>query len=121
MRKSIAAMTALGIGAGSLYLLKRERRARRRRNRTAERKGIVAGVPNDSPALDEQGADQAEAANMLRNIRDAAFDASDEKLALALGRPTEEIETWTNGAGVIDSDVVMKARSLAIQRGVEVE
>jgi hypothetical protein len=40
-------------------------------------------------------------------------------LALALGRPTEEIEEWTRGDGIIDGDVVMKARGLAMERGIE--
>jgi hypothetical protein len=53
-------------------------------------------------------------------IRDAAFDASNEKLALALGRPTEEIEQWASGNGLIDGDVVMKARALAIQRDLDI-
>ena len=73
------------------------------------------------PAIDDQGTDQFEASQILREIRDTAFEASDEKLALALGRPTEEIEQWTSGIGLIDGDVVMKARALAIQRGLEVE
>ena len=73
------------------------------------------------PAIDDQGTDQFAASQILKEIRDNAFDASDEKLALALGRPTEEIEQWTSGIGPIDGDVVMKARALAIQRGLEVE
>ncbi|HEV7681431.1 MAG TPA: hypothetical protein VGO68_04870 [Pyrinomonadaceae bacterium] len=71
--------------------------------------------------LDDHGTNQAEAAHILKAIRDFAFDASDEKLALALGRPTEEIALWANGDGLIDGDVVMKARALAMQRGVEVD
>ena len=70
--------------------------------------------------LDDRGTDQSEATEILKTIRDNAFDASDEKLALALGRPTEEIEEWTSGTGLIDGDVLMKARTLAIQRGLEV-
>jgi len=73
------------------------------------------------PAIDDQGTDQFEASQILKNIRDNAFDASDEKLALALGRPTEEIEQWTSGNGTIDGDVIMKARALALQRGLEAE
>jgi hypothetical protein len=71
--------------------------------------------------VDNRGTDQTAAAQILRSLRDQAFDSSDEKLALALGRSTEEIETWTRGAGIIDDDVIMKARGIAIQRGVEVE
>jgi hypothetical protein len=73
------------------------------------------------PVIDDQGTDQFEASQILKNIRDNAFEASDEKLALALGRPTEEIVQWISGEGVIDGDVVMKARALALQRGLEVE
>ena len=73
------------------------------------------------PAIDDQGTDQSEASQILKNIRDSAFEASDEKLALALGRPPEEIEEWTSGSGLIDGDVIMKARALALQRGLEVE
>lgn len=73
------------------------------------------------PVIDDQGTDQFEASQILKNIRDNAFEASDEKLAVALGRPTEEIEQWISGEGVIDGDVVMKARALALQRGLEVE
>jgi hypothetical protein len=82
---------------------------------------VVVKGNQAEPAIDDQGTDQFEASQILKNIRDSAFDASDEKLALALGRPTDEIEQWTGGSGLIDGDVIMKARALALQRGVEVE
>jgi hypothetical protein len=68
--------------------------------------------------IDDHGTGQSEAAEILRFVRDHAFEASNEKLALALGRPAEEIEQWTSGTGSIDGDVVIKARALAMQRGV---
>ena len=81
-----------------------------------------ARIPgSDSDGIDDQGTDQSEASEILRNVRDAAFEGSDEKLALALGRPTEEIEEWTSGGGSIDSDVLLKARALADERGVELD
>ena len=73
------------------------------------------------PAIDDQGTDQAEAAEILREIRDAAFESSDEKLALALGRSSEEITGWLNGEEKVDSDALIKARALASERGVEYE
>ncbi|HMG75342.1 MAG TPA: hypothetical protein VK582_17730 [Pyrinomonadaceae bacterium] len=79
------------------------------------------GKEHENLIIDDQGTDQAEASHILQKIRDTAFESSDEKLALALGRPTEEIEEWTSGSGIIDGDVVMKARGLAIQRGIEIE
>lgn len=72
-------------------------------------------------AVDDRGTDQAAAAQILRTLRDKAFYFDNEKLAQALGRPTEEIEAWTEGTGTIDDDVVMKARGIAIQRGIEIE
>jgi hypothetical protein len=117
MRKSIATVTALGIGAGSLYLLNRDRRARKKNSKTDS--GDGRHPTPESQTIADQGTEQSEAVNILKRIRDAAFDSSNEKLALALGRPTEEIETWTTGAGVVDGDVIMKARQLAVLRGVE--
>ena len=77
--------------------------------------------PRETHPLDDHGTNQAEAAHILKEIRDNAFDASNEKLALALGRPTEEMQLWTTGDELIDGDLVLKARALAIQRGVDVE
>jgi hypothetical protein len=37
-------------------------------------------------ALDDRGTDQSEAAQILKAIRDTAFDSRDERLALALER-----------------------------------
>jgi hypothetical protein len=79
-----------------------------------------ASIGNEGEhVIDDQGTDQSEASEILRHIRDNAFEANDEKLALALGRPTEEIEEWTSGRGLIDGDVILKARMLAMQRGFE--
>jgi hypothetical protein len=71
--------------------------------------------------VDDRGTGQEKAAKILRKLRDRAFEASDEKLALALGRPLEEITAWNAGQQVIDDDVVMKARGIAMHRGVHVE
>jgi len=80
-----------------------------------------ASIGNEGEhVIDDQGTDQSKASEILRHIRDNAFEANDEKLALALGRPTEEIEEWTSGHGLIDGDVILKARTLAIQRGFEI-
>jgi hypothetical protein len=71
--------------------------------------------------VDDQGTSQTEAVEMLRTLRDEAFESSNEKLAVALGRPTEEVVGWTDGSIPIDDDVVMKARGIAISRGIEIE
>jgi hypothetical protein len=144
MKKRILLASAMGISGGLLYLLSRsgklrsKKSARMGREAQAERSNgedvwdsstkdpeterlssAASGAENDNPIIDDQGTDQIEASHILKHIRDAAFDSSDEKLALALGRPTEEIEEWTRGDGIIDGDVVMKARVLALERGIE--
>ena len=71
--------------------------------------------------VDDRGTSQEKAARMLLKLRDRAFDASDEKLAMALGRPVEEIVGWNAGNELIDDDVVMKVRGIAMHRGVHIE
>ena len=84
------------------------------------KEGAVDNLDHE-PKIDDRGTDQSEALQILTSIRDVAFDSSNEELALALGRPTEEIEEWIGGAGTIDGDVVQKARTLAIARGFQIE
>jgi hypothetical protein len=71
--------------------------------------------------VDDHGTGQAKAAKILRNLRDRAFESSDEKLALALGRPMAKVAAWSAGQEIIDDDVIMKARGIAMNRGVHVE
>jgi nitrogen fixation protein FixH len=75
----------------------------------------------NSDAVDERGTNQTEGRAILKRLRDNGFDSSDEKLAVALGRPVEEVEAWTAGMEPVDDDVIMKARGIALQRGIEVE
>ena len=105
---------AAGIGLGSAlaYLLAR-----------------MLSVPSEQVAkravpehiVDDRGTDQDAAARILLRLRNRAFESSDEKLAVALGRPVEEVAGWNAGMEVIDDDVVMKARAIAMHRGVSVE
>ena len=74
-----------------------------------------------SDSLDDQGTNQTEGRAIIKRLRDNAFEGSNEQLALALGRPVEEVEGWTGGAEPVDDDVLMKARGIAQERGVEVE
>jgi len=74
-----------------------------------------------SNALDDQGTNQAEGRAIIKRLRDKAFDGNDEQLALALGRPVEEVAGWTGGGESVDDDVLMKARGIAQERGVDVE
>jgi hypothetical protein len=107
-------IVAAGLGLGSIltYLLSKALGGR------AERRSVRA-VPEH--IVDDRGTNQDKAARILRNLRDRAFEASDERLALALGRPTAEVAAWNAGMEIIDDDVVMKARGIAMNRGVHVE
>ncbi len=107
-------IVAAGIGLGSVlgYLLSKVLGGRT--ERSPER-------PFPDHIVDDRGTGQEKAAQILRNLRDRAFEASDEKLALALGRPTEEVAGWNAGLELIDDDVVMKARGIAMHRGVHIE
>ena len=76
---------------------------------------------SDENVVDDRGTRQHKASQLLRNLRDRAFDADHGRLALALGRPEEEIRAWDTGLETIDDDVVMKARGIALHRGVNIE
>jgi hypothetical protein len=105
------AIVAAGIGLGSVvaYFV----------SRAIGSRAPETGLPEN--VVDDRGTGQAKAARMLRNLRDRAFEESDEKLAVALGRPLEEVTAWHVGQELIDDDVVMKARGIAINRGVHIE
>ena len=72
-------------------------------------------------AVDDQGTSQEEGRALLQRLRDQGFEASDEKLAVALGRPVAEVSAWMQGNTAVDDDVVMKARGIATQRGINLE
>ncbi len=71
--------------------------------------------------VDDKGTDQAQARDIIGNLRERAFDDSDEKLAVALGRSVEHVQGVIDGSEPADDDLVMKARGIALNRGVEIE
>ena len=79
-------------------------------------KGQITNQP-----VDDRGTNETEGRALLKRLRDNGFDGSDEKLAVALGRPIEEVQGWTGGAEPVDDDVVMKARGIAKQREIDLE
>ena len=74
-----------------------------------------------STAVDDRGTSEGEGRELLRRLRDEAFEANDEKFALALGRPVDEIQGMISAGATVDDDVVMKARGIAKERGIEIE
>ena len=71
--------------------------------------------------VDDKGTDQEEAQNILTTLRDQGFDGDNGKFAVALGRSDEQVQAMISGAETIDDDVVMKARGIALNRGIEVQ
>src|SRR4026208_1005478 len=106
-------LVAAGIGLGSAlaYLLTKAL--------TGRAPKAVRRFPDH--IVDDRGTGQDKAVQTLRKLRDRAFDASDDKLAGARGRPVQEVVDWNAGEALIDDDVVMKARGIAMHRGVAVE
>jgi hypothetical protein len=72
-------------------------------------------------AVDDRGTSEAGGREILKRLRDEGFESDDAKLAVALGRPVEEVQGWMGGdAGEpVDDDIVMKARGIAKERGIE--
>lgn len=75
----------------------------------------------DDQQVDDKGTDQEQARQILTALRDRGFDGDNERFAVALGRSVEQVEGLINGTETIDDDVVMKARGIALNRGIEVE
>ena len=71
--------------------------------------------------VDDKGTDQEEAQHMLEALRDQGFNSDNEKFAKALGRTVEQVDAMISGAETIDDDIVMKARGIALHRGVQIE
>ena len=71
--------------------------------------------------VDDKGTDQPQAQAMLQKLRDEGFDADNDKVAIALGRTVEQVEAMISGADTIDDDVIMKAKGIALHRGIELE
>ncbi|HYG10263.1 MAG TPA: hypothetical protein VD835_09965 [Pyrinomonadaceae bacterium] len=74
-------------------------------------------------AVDDRGTTETGGREILRRLRDQGFESDDERLAVALGRPIEEVQGWMTGDTdePVDDDIVMKARGIAKERGIELE
>jgi hypothetical protein len=72
-------------------------------------------------ALDDRGTGTEQGLEILRRLRDGGFGGDNEKLAVALGRPVETVAAWMDGTEPPDDDIIMKARGIAKERGIEVE
>ena len=112
VRRLSLIIAGVGLGSALAYLLSRV---------LSSRHDVFPQRQFPDHIVDDRGTGQEKAARIIRKLRDRAFEANDEKLALALGRPIEEIAAWNAGQQAIDDDVMMKARGIAMHRGVHVE
>lgn len=78
-------------------------------------------MSKEENTIDDLGTTQEEAQTLLQNLNEKGFDDEIELLAIALGRPTEEIIDYMNGDEIIDEDLVMKIRGIARQRDIDIE
>ena len=71
--------------------------------------------------VDDKGTDQEQAQHMIEALRNQGFSGDNEQVAKALGRTIEQVEGMIDGTETIDDDVVMKARGIALHRGIQIE
>ena len=71
--------------------------------------------------VDDRGTDQEGAQHLIEGLRNLGFNGDNERLAKALGRTIEQVEAMIEGEETIDDDVVMKARGIALNRGIQIE
>jgi hypothetical protein len=71
--------------------------------------------------VDDQGTTESEGRALLKQLRDTGFEGSDEKLAVALGRPVEEVAGLIQASAPVDDDIIIKARGIAEERGLEID
>jgi hypothetical protein len=70
---------------------------------------------NQNEAAKAEGNDGTESLDLLGKLKTQVFESDDEKLALAMGRPVEEIKAWFGGEE-IDEDAQEKIHGLAQER-----
>ncbi|MBA3600783.1 MAG: hypothetical protein H0W45_05995 [Acidobacteria bacterium] len=60
--------------------------------------------------------ENSDSLDVLKRLKTEVFESSDEKLALALGRPVEEVQNWFGGEEEIDEDAQEKINGIAQER-----
>lgn len=69
---------------------------------------------NEGARIEEIG--NTDSLELLKRLKTEVFESSDVHVALAMGRPVEEIEAWFSGAEQIDEDAEMKIHGIAKER-----
>lgn len=71
---------------------------------------------NNTKSVEEKRSDNTESLELLQRLKNEVFDGSIGELALAMGRPMEEIQAWFSGEEEIDEDAEMKVHGIAKER-----
>ena len=66
--------------------------------------------------MEENTSNESNTMELLLKLRSEVFEGSDSQLALALGRPLDEVEAWQRETADIDEDAEMKIHGLAEER-----
>jgi len=78
-------------------------------------------MSQDEQALDDLGTREFQAKRILKNLFTKGFDADVNKLALALGMDSADLDDLMKGKGTIGEDLLMKMRGIAEERDIEIE
>lgn len=70
--------------------------------------------------IDDLGTTEGKAKEIMSDLLFNGFDNDLEQLALALGRPQEELKDFLEGNQEIDNDLLMKMRGIAEEREIKV-
>ena len=70
--------------------------------------------------IDDLGTTEGKAKEIMSDLLFNGFDNDLEQLAVALGRPQEELKDFLEGNQEIDNDLLMKMRGIAEERGVRI-
>jgi hypothetical protein len=84
-------------------------------------KELQSEMENNGQAVDDKGTTRQAGRDIIKRLRDQGFAASDDKLAIALGRPVEQVQAWINDKEPVDDDIIMKARGIAKDRNIKIE
>jgi hypothetical protein len=71
---------------------------------------------NEAATAAQGAAEDAQPRETLQRLKTEVFKGSDEDLAVAMGRPVEEIQAWLSGTENIDEDAEMKINGIAKER-----
>lgn len=74
----------------------------------------------DKDVIDDIGTTEGKAKEILSDLLFNGFDNEIDLLAIALGRPTEELKEFLEGNQEIDNDLLMKMRGIAEERGITI-